>query len=126
MCESNECPVCYETVDLIKFHCEHYLDYACYNKLVVKKCPMCRTDLVDLSLVGSINYYQNVCEFDFQSLYPSLLLYNYQRPSIFDTESNYGLHNNRFENRSVTVDGIASLNRLRNLISRPEEIPYKN
>jgi hypothetical protein len=59
----NDCPVCYDEKDLIKFHCSHELCYDCYSKLDgnVKKCPLCRAELVNLSLVGSIGHDNNLC-----------------------------------------------------------------
>lgn len=50
----HECPVCYEDVELIKFHCSHHLCYGCYQKINKPRlCPLCRFEMVDLDLVGS-------------------------------------------------------------------------
>lgn len=41
--KNDECPVCFETTDCVKFRkCSHFVCVKCYDKL--DKCPMCRQD----------------------------------------------------------------------------------
>jgi hypothetical protein len=41
----DNCPICYEDVSLVVLQCQHRICSSCRERLMQKKCPMCRAPL---------------------------------------------------------------------------------
>jgi hypothetical protein len=43
---SNTCSVCEESIDLLSLPCRHVICLSCYNQLLSKTCPECRSEII--------------------------------------------------------------------------------